>query len=118
MTRRAGGQSVQQVVASMGNYLQGWLGYYGFSEVKWEFRMLGAWLRRRLRCLIWAQWKTSQKRFKELRRRGVNCGLAKRSAGSSKGPWRMSGSRALQVALPNAYFTKLGLPPMVAHGDA
>ncbi len=118
LTRRAVGRSLRQVVDNLQSYLNGWLGYYGFTEVHWQLRNLGRWVRRRLRCLIWAQWKTRKKRLKELRRRGVNHGLAKRTASSSKGPWRLSRTRALQSALPNAYFRELGFPPLTGRGVA
>jgi hypothetical protein len=39
--------------------------------------------------------------------------LAAQTAGSPHGPWRIANSPALAIALPNAYFAKLGLPPMV-----
>ena len=118
LTRRAIGRSRVEVIANLRNYLNGWLGYYDFVEVPWELRKLESWIRRRLRSLIWAQWKTRKKRFKELRRRGINQGLAQRTAGSSKGPWRISRSRALHVALPNAYFSQLGIPSFTVKGVA
>jgi RNA-directed DNA polymerase len=40
--------------------------------------------------------------------------LAAQTAGSPHGPWRLANSPALAIALPNAYFVQLGLPPMVA----
>jgi RNA-directed DNA polymerase len=43
----------------------------------------------------------------------VNKDLAAQTAGSPHGPWRIANSPALSIALPNAYFAKLGLPPMV-----
>lgn len=52
-------------------------------------------------------------RFRELRKRGVSKALAAKTAGSPHGPWRLADSPALHVALPNAYFAQLGLPPMV-----
>jgi RNA-directed DNA polymerase len=118
LTRRAIGHSLVEVISDLRNYLTGWRGYYDFVEMPWELKKLESWVRRRLRCLIWAQWKTRKKRFKELRRRGVNQGLAKRTAGSSKGPWRISRSQALRVALPNAYFRQLGIPSLTAKGVA
>ena len=118
LTRRAVGRSLKQVVANLRSYLNGWLGYYGFIETSWELRSLESWTRRRLRCLIWAQWKTRKKRLKELQRRGVSTNAAKCTAGSSKGPWRLSHSRALQRALPNVYFSQLGLPSLTARGVA
>jgi RNA-directed DNA polymerase len=45
----------------------------------------------------------------ELRRRGVGKDLAAQTAGSSHGPWRLSNSPALAIALPNAFLKMLGL---------
>jgi RNA-directed DNA polymerase len=53
-------------------------------------------------------------RFAELQKRGVGKGLAAQTAGSAHGPWRLSNSPALALALPNAYFGTLGLPRLVA----
>lgn len=113
LTRRAIGQSLVDVTTTLRNYLTGWHGYYGFVEVSWELRKLEKWIRRRLRSLIWTQWKTRKKRFKQLRRRGVNQDLAQRTAGSSKGPWRISLSPALSVALPISFFRQLGIPSLL-----
>ena len=46
-------------------------------------------------------------------KRGVGKDLAAQTAGSPQGPWRIANSPALSIALPNAYFVGLGLPPMV-----
>ena len=48
-------------------------------------------------------------RFAELRRRGVGVSTAAKAAGSAHGPWRLSNSPALAIALPNAFFQALGL---------
>lgn len=118
LTRRARGRSLTHVVEELTSYLRGWLGYYRFGEVQWPLSRLEGWLRRRLRSLIWTHWKTRKKRLKELRRRGVNMLSATTTAGSSKGPWRLSRCRALQTALPNRHFQILGLPPLTVRGDA
>jgi RNA-directed DNA polymerase len=47
------------------------------------------------------------------RRRGIDHDLAARTAGSGHGPWRMALTPALHLALPNAFFTALGLPFLV-----
>jgi RNA-directed DNA polymerase len=72
-----------------------------------------SWLRRRLRSVLWKQWKKGRTRFRELRKRGVSKDLAAQTAGSAHGPWRIAKSPALNLALPNAYFDSLGLPAMV-----
>ena len=68
---------------------------------------------RRLRSVVWKQWKRGRTRFRELRKRNVSQDLAAQTAGSPHGPWRIANSPALAIALPNVYFAQLGLPPMV-----
>ena len=72
-------------------------------------RELDQWIRRRLRAVTWKQWKRGRTRFAELRRRGVGRDLAAQTAGSPHGPWRLSNSPALTIALPNAFLVSLGL---------
>jgi RNA-directed DNA polymerase len=114
LTRRTRGISLAKMVGEITTYLRGWLGYFGACQTPSVLRDLERWLRRRLRSVVWKQWKYSRKRFKELRRQGVEYALAKRTASSSHGPWRIAKSPALSIALPNAHFVSLGLPPMIA----
>ena len=53
-------------------------------------------------------------RFAVLRRLGVSKSLAAKTASSAHGPWRVSHSPALCIALPNAFFDRLGLASVAA----
>jgi len=112
-TRRTRGISLQQMVKAITTYLRGWLGYFGDCQTPSVLQRLEAWLRRRLRSAVWKHWKRGRTRFRELRKRSVGKDLAAQTAGSPHGPWRIANSPALSIALPNAYFAMLGLPPMV-----
>jgi RNA-directed DNA polymerase len=109
LTRRTRGCSLKQMVERLSRYLQGWRAYFGFCETPSVLEHLDSWIRRRLRSVVWKQWKRGRKRYKELRKRDVNKNLAAKTAGSSHGPWRISRSPALSYAMPNAYFESLGL---------
>ncbi len=54
------------------------------------------------RSVVWKQWKYRRARFAELHRRGMSKDLAAQTAASAHGPWRLSNSPALSIALPNA----------------
>jgi RNA-directed DNA polymerase len=112
-TRRTRSISLPQMVKEIATYLRGWLGYFGDCQTPSVLNSLESWLRRRLRSVVWKQWKRGRTRFKELRKRGVGKDLAAQTAGSALGPWRIANSPALSIALPNAYFDSLGLPAMV-----
>ena len=112
-TQRTRGISLRQMVKELTTYLRGWLGYFGDCQTPSVLHDLETWLRRRLRSVVWKQWKRGRTRFRELRKRGVGKALAAQTAGSPHGPWRIANSPALNIALPNAYFAQLGLPPLV-----
>jgi RNA-directed DNA polymerase len=90
LTRRDCGNSLDTMTKSRARYLIGWRGYFGFSELPSELRRLDKWIRRRLRAIARKQWKRGRKRYKELRRRGVDHDRAARTAGSGHSPWRMA----------------------------
>ena|SRR5690348_6123870 len=112
-TWRTRGISLRQMVKSIATYLRGWLGYFSDCQTPSVLQSLEMWLRRRLRSVVWKQWKRGRTRFRELRKRGIGKDLAAQTAGSPHGPWRLANSPALNLALPNAYFAQLGLPPVV-----
>ena len=109
MTRRTRGSSLGQVAKTLSRYLMGWRSYFGFCETPSTLRGLDSWIRRRLRSLVWKQWKTGVTRYAALRRRGLTNDQAATAAGSVQSAWRLSRSQPLHKALPNALFTRLGL---------
>jgi RNA-directed DNA polymerase len=110
LTRRTRGVKVERMAEELGHYLRGWLGYFGQCQTPSVLQGLEEWTRRRLRSVIWKQWKRGSVRFAELRKRGVGKDLAAKTAGSAHGPWRLADSPGLHFALPNAYFDALGIP--------
>ena len=110
LTRRTKGVGIERMVEDLARYERGWIGYYGKCQTPSVLEGLEQWVRRRLRSVIWKQWKRGTVRFAELRKRGVRGDLAAKTAGSAHGPWRLADSPGLHIALPNAYFDSLGLP--------
>ena len=110
LTQRTRGVSVEKMAEELGRYLRGWIGYFGQCQTPSVLEGLEEWTRRRLRSVIWKQWKRNPVRFAELRKRGVGNDLAAQTAGSAHGPWRLANSPALNIALPKAHFDSLGLP--------
>jgi len=110
-TRRTLGVSFRSLLSGLSKTLLGWWSYYRFSEVPTPLQELEKWIRRRLRCYLWKQW--GRRGYREVKRRGVSTDLAWNTAKSAHGPWRLSQSPALTIALPARYFRKLGLPSLV-----
>jgi RNA-directed DNA polymerase len=117
LTRRTRGISLKQMTKELTAYFRGWKSYFGFCQTPSVLKALDEWTRRRLRSMIWKQWKRGKQRYGQLRQRGVGKDLAAQTAGSPHGPWRVANSPALSFALPIAYFDSLGLLRLSA-GDA
>ena len=114
LTRRTRGISVETMVEQLSSYLRGWGSYFGFCQTPSVLEGLNSWVRRRLRCVQWKQWKRGKRRFAALRRMGVGNNLAAQTAGSNHGPWRVSRSPALSIAMRDAFWVQLGLPHLMA----
>jgi len=113
LTRRTRGASIRQVVADLARYLKGWLAYFGFGEARRPMEDLDSWIRRRLRCLIWKQWKVFRRRRRGLMERGIEEAPASQTAARSRGCWSTSNVPPLRRAFPIAYFDSLGLPRLL-----
>jgi RNA-directed DNA polymerase len=113
ITRRARGVGIDRVVKDLRPYLRGWSEYFGWCETPWLLKDLDKWVRHRLRCYLWVQWRTPRRRRARLGVLGVKPGLAAYISWS-RGPWRPSGSKTLNFAIRNAYFDDLGLPRLSA----
>ena len=105
--------SLPQMTKELSSYLRGWNSYFGYCETPSVLQSLDQWIRRRLRSVIWKQWKSGSVRFARLRQRKIGPDLAAQTAGSPHGPWRLANSPALAIAFPAAYFDALGLPRLL-----
>ena len=114
LTRRNWGVSMEYRIGKINRFTTGWVGYFRLADSEGTFRDLDGWIRRRLRQIRWKEWKSTAAKRHNLRIRGISERSARKWAGSSKGYWRVAGSRVLQVSLPNTYWNRLGLKTLTA----
>ena len=115
LTRRNQGRSLKHVITTLAAYLRGWIGYFGFCQTPAVLRDLDRWMRHRLRCLQWKHWKGYRRRKAELSKRGIPQALAHTTAWSAKGPWKISHTPGVRMALNNHFFDQRGLIRLSAH---
>ena len=77
--------------------------------MKQSFEDLDQWVRRKLRCIMWRQWKKPRTRFKKLRERGLDVERARVSAGNGRGPWWNAGASHMNHAFPTAERRRMGV---------
>lgn len=109
MFRQGRGRSLRQVIKQIVPVMRGWMGYYRKVHVKNSLEELDQWIRRKLRCILWRQWKRPKTRYRELLKRGMGLDRARRSAANGHGPWWNAGSSHMNQALPTRMLHQLGL---------
>lgn len=109
ITRRNRGVSMSARLQELAQYLRGWAAYFCLDQRKTLFRELDKWLRRRIRACYWKWWKRPKTKIRKLLSLGVRLDEAVSHGCSRKGPWRMSGSRALQTGMPVIWLNERGL---------
>lgn len=108
ITKRNRGISLARMLGELNRYTTGWVNYFGIARARDIMSKLDSWIRRRLRCFIWKQWKNWSTRVHHLRRAGVGPWLAYGIASGKHGPWNVAGSPAMTKAAPNEYLKRQG----------
>ena len=89
--------------------LRGWGNYFQLAEVEGTFEELDQWVRRKLRQMLWRQWKRNHTRAVRLIRRGLHKERAMKSVGNGRGSWWNAGASHMNEAFPKRYFDHVGL---------
>ena len=92
---------------------RGWANYFSIAEARKVFINIDGWIRRKIRGILWRQWKKPRTRYKKLVELGLKEHSARRWAYSSKGPWRMARTYGMHKALSNSEIESMGYIPMI-----
>ncbi|KAA1172558.1 group II intron reverse transcriptase/maturase [Photorhabdus heterorhabditis] len=106
-------QSVKATIDELTPVLRGWISYFRLTEVRGILEELDGWIRRKLRCQLWRQWKKPRTRAKLLQRAGLSKDRAKLSAYNNHGAWWNSGASHMNQAIKTAWFRGHGLISLV-----
>lgn len=93
---------------------RGWANYFGLAENRRIFESLDGWIRRKIRGILWRQWKKPRTRYKRLIIFGLKEHTAKKTAYGGKGPWRMARTYGMHKALSNDVIESMGYGSMVS----
>ncbi|MHB1359629.1 MAG: group II intron reverse transcriptase/maturase [Rhodocyclaceae bacterium] len=105
----ARGRSLKKVIEELNPILRGWAAYFKLTETKRVLEETDGWIRHKLRCILWRQWKRPYTRAKNLMKAGLTEERAFRSAFNQRGPWWNSGASHMNQAFPKSFFDRLGL---------
>lgn len=105
MTKRNGGGNLVMMLKKLNPVLRGFVNYFKVANISSKLRGLAGWVRRRLRAVQLALWKTPIKlhrRLKQLKYKPPFKFMKMKS-------WCNSGSPLAHYAMPNSWFQEIGL---------
>jgi group II intron reverse transcriptase/maturase len=108
LTSRSNGWGLEKRKKELSQFIKGWLNYYKFADISKLLKRIDAWYRRRLRMVIWKQWKRIRTRFKNLKKLGVNPSKAWQFANTRKSYWRTSISPILASSITDERLATAG----------
>lgn len=112
--RSARGRNLQRTITEELNpVIRGWINYFRLAEVKSFAEDLDGWIRRRLRLVLWKQWKKPWTRRKRLINAGLSEERAVISAFNRRGSWWNSGASHMNDAFRKKFFKAIGLISML-----
>jgi len=109
LLRGAPGCSLGATIQTLTPLLRGWAAYFKLTQTKRALEERDGWIRHKLRCILWRQWKRSYARARNLMKRGLTKERAWRSATNGRGPWWNAGASHMHAAFPKSWFDHLGL---------
>lgn len=107
--RGARGRSVRHTIDDLNPVLSGWAAYFKLAPGKTVLDQIDGWVRRRLRCILWRQWKRPRTRERYLMRLGLSPLRAWKSSVNGHGPWWNAGAPHMNAAMSKVRFTRWGL---------
>ncbi len=115
ITARRAPLSFDERVAKLRLLQRGWINYFCLAKLTKEVRQLDRWVRTRLRCCIWTDWKLPKRRGINLRRLGATRSNAFLWGKTRLGPWAVAQSPILQTTITIRRLESRGYESMTSY---
>ncbi len=115
LTCRSWSVSLDYRIKKINEVVRGWVNYFRICNMKGHMEKISSHLRRRIRCIIWKQWKNPVKRRKSLIKLGVSPIIANKYSCSGNRYWQMSMTVVIHKAISNKRLQQRGLICPIDH---
>ena len=95
--------------------IYGWVNYFRIADMWTWLVSIDQWIRRKIRVIIWKQWKKISKRYTCLRKLGISHRDAYVTANSRRGYYHIAHTRVLETAISKERLNKRGLVNALNH---
>ncbi len=113
MSSRKNVQTIKPSLKRLGQYITGWMNYYGIANIGYKLNALNGWLYHRIRMCIWKQWRKPRTKIRNLLRMGVPYDLAFMAGNTRRGVWFITGTKTVGMAMTRERLQKAGFCDVV-----
>ncbi len=99
LTSRSNGWGNDRRKEALSQFIKGWVQYFKLADMKALLVGVDEWYRRRLRMVIWKQWKRIRTKIANLSKLGINKHKAYEWANTRKSYWHTAGSYILSTTI-------------------
>lgn len=108
LTSRSNGWGNAKRKRELSLFIKGWINYYKYADIQSLLKRVDEWYRRRLRMVIWKQWKKIKTKQRNLVKLGINKYKAWEFANTRKAYWHISNSPILASSITNERLRRSG----------
>jgi RNA-directed DNA polymerase len=101
LTSRSNGWGNERRKETLKQYITGWVNYFKLADMERLMTRTDEWYRRRLRMVIWKQWKRIGTKLDNLIKLGISRSKAWEFANTRKGYWHIANSWILSTSITN-----------------
>ena len=109
LTSRRWSISLDSRLRKLKQQIVGWIYYFRIAKMKTILEEIDSKLRKRIRVIVWKQWKVFRKRYESLRKLGATHRNARRTAGCRKGYQYVCNSATIHATITNKRLEARGL---------
>lgn len=99
LTSGSNGWGNERRKEALRQYIVGWVNYFKLADMEKLLKNVDEWYRRRLRMVIWKQWKRIRTKLTNLVKLGIKKSKAWEWANSRKGYWHLANSFILATSI-------------------
>ena len=108
LTSRSNGWGNERRKEALRQYIIGWVNYFKLADMENLMKRIDEWYRRRLRMVIWKQWKQIRTKLTNLTKLGVKKSKAWEWANTRKSHWHVANSYILTTSITNDRLRQAG----------
>lgn len=110
LTSRSNGWGNERRKEALSQFIKGWVQYFKLADMEVLLQETDKWYRRRLRMVIWKQWKRIKTKFANLIKLGAKESKAWEWSNTRKSHWHTANSFILSTTITNKRLRQAGYP--------